>query len=145
MFIGTINKLDVNITVLVETHYLDRFDPTYISNDCFSIIVIKNGSLTARIKDKDCHIPGPAVICLDETKSVKVLSNSSSDVRIIKFDPQFLNVNMFIETIRSCKYEHLCQQHAFFQLSPFVAEDISKSCIRISTDVLNKIESHLII
>ena len=141
MFIGTINKLDVNRTVLVETHYLDRFDPTYISNDCFSIIVIKNGSLTARIKDKYCHIPGPAVICLDETKSVKVLSNSSSDVRIIKFDPQFLNVNMFIETIRSCKYEHLCQQHAFFQLSPFVAEDISKSCIRISTDVLNKIES----
>ena len=51
MFIGTINKLDVNRTVLVETHYLDRFDPTYISNDCFSIIVIKNGSLTARIKN----------------------------------------------------------------------------------------------
>lgn len=30
MFIGTINKLDVNKTVLVETHYLDRFDPKYL-------------------------------------------------------------------------------------------------------------------
>lgn len=141
MFIGTINKLDVNRTVLVETHYVDRFDPTYLSNDCFSIVIIKNGSLTVRIEDKYCHIPAPVAICLDEKKNIKVLSNSSSDVRIIKFDPQFLNVNMFIDTIRSCKYEHLCQQHAFFQLSPFVTDDISKSCIRISKDVLNKIES----
>lgn len=141
MFIGTINKLDVNRTVLVETHYLDRFDPTCLSNDCFSIVVIKNGSLTARIKDKDCHISAPAVICLDETKSIKVLSNSSSDVKIIKFDPQFLNVNMLIDTIKCCNYDHLCQQHAFFQLSPFVTEDVTKSCIRISPDVLEKIEN----
>ena len=48
---------------------------------------------------------------------------------------------MFIETIRSSNYEHLCQQHAFFQLSPFLTDDISKSCIRISVDVYNKIES----
>lgn len=141
MFIGTINRLDVSKTVLVETLYIDRFDPAYLSNDCFSIILIKKGSLTARIKEKDCHIPAPAVICLDDTKKVNVLSNSSSDVKIIKFDPRFLNVNMFIDTIRSCHYEHLCQQHAFFQLSPFVTEDITKSCMRINADVLGKIEN----
>lgn len=141
MFIGTINKSDVNKTVLIETHYIDRFNLSYLSNDCFSIIIIRTGSLTARIKGKDCHIPCPAVICLDEAKTIEVLSNSSSDVRIIKFDPRFLNVNMFIDTIRSTKYEHLCQLHAFFQLSPFLTDDIDKSCIRVSADVLNKIES----
>lgn len=140
MFVGTINKLDVNRTVLVETHYLDRFDTKYLSNDCFSLVIIKNGSLTARIKNTDCHIPAPAVLCLDEIKTVKIVSNSSSDVRIIKFDPQFLNVNMLISTIRSSHYEHLCQQHAFFQLSPFLTDDISKICIRLSKDALEKIE-----
>ena len=140
MFIGTTNKLDVNRTVLVETHYLDRFDPKYLSNDCFSLIIIKNGSITARIKNTDCHIPAPAVLCLDEIKTVKILSNSSSDVRIIKFDPQFLNVNMRISTIRSSHYEHLCQQHAFFQLSPFLTDDVSKICIRLSKDALEKVE-----
>ena len=89
MFVGTINRLDVNRTVFVETHYLDRFDPQYLSNDCFSIIIIKNGSITARIKNIDCHISAPAVLCLDENKTLKILSNSSSDVRIIKFNPQF--------------------------------------------------------
>lgn len=140
MFIGTINKFDINATVLVETHYLDRFDPKYLSNDCFSIVIIKNGSITAQIENIDCHIPSPAVLCLDEAKKIKILSNSTSDVRIIKFDPRFLNVNMLINTIRSSRYEHLSQQHAFFQLSPFITDDISKICIRLSKDALDKIE-----
>lgn len=140
MFVGTIDKIYINRTVLVETHYLDRFDTKYLSNDCFSLVIIKNGSITAQIKNTDCHIPAPAVLCLDEIKTVKIISNSSSDVRIIKFDPQFLNVNMLISTIRSCHYEHLCQQHAFFQLSPFLTDNISKKCIRLSNDALEKIE-----
>lgn len=140
MFIGTINKLDVSRTVLIETYYLDRFDPKYLSNNCFNIIIIKNGSITARINNTDCHIPAPAVLCLDETKIVEILSNSSSEVRMIKFDPRFLNVNMNISTIRSNNYEHLCQQHAFFQLSPFLTNNISKVCFRLSTDVLEKVE-----
>ncbi len=139
MFIGTTNNLDPSRTVYVETHYLDRFKPEYISNDCFSIVIIERGSLTAKISGVDCHIPAPAVLCLDERKTIKVLSDSSSDVRIIKFDPRFLNVNMLIKTIRSSQYEHLCQQHAFFQLSPFLTEDISKTCIKLSEDTLNKI------
>ena len=48
---------------------------------------------------------------------------------------------MLIDTIKCCNYDHLCQQHAFFQLSPFVTEDVTKSCIRISPDVLEKIEN----
>lgn len=140
MFVGTINRLDVSKTVLVETYYLSRFDPTYLSNDCFSIIILKGGSITAKIDDTDCHIAAPAAICLDERETVKILSNSSSDVCIIKFDPQFLNVNMPISTIRSSHYDHLCQQHAFFQLSPFLTDNITKSCIRLNKDVLEKIE-----
>lgn len=140
MFIGTIDKVDINRTVLVETYYLDRLDTKYLSNDCFSIVIIKSGSITARIGDTDCHIPAPAVLCLDEIKSFEILSNSSSDVRIIKFDPRFLNVNMLISTIRSNHYEHLCQIHAFFQLSPFLTNDVSKMCIRLSNDSLEKIE-----
>lgn len=140
MFIGTINKHDVSKKVLIETHYIDRFNPTYLSNDCFCIVLIKNGSLTAKIVNKDCHVPAPAVICLDNHKTIKVLSNNSSDVRIIKFDPRFLNVNMLIDTIRNSQYEHLCQQHAFFQLSPFITNDIEKTCMLINDDILTKIE-----
>ena len=141
MFIGTINKLDISSTVLVETHYLDRLDIEYLSNDCFSIVIIKSGSITARINNTDCHIPAPAILCLDELKIIKLISNSSSDVKIIKFDPQFLNINMLISTIRSNHYEHLCQQHAFFQLSPFLCDDINKICFRVNKDILDKIEN----
>lgn len=47
---------------------------------------------------------------------------------------------MHISTIRSSHYEHLCQQHAFFQLSPFLTDDVSKICIRLSKDALEKVE-----
>lgn len=139
-FIGTANKLDLNRTVQIETYYLPRFDLNYLSNDCFSMIIIKSGSLTAKINNTDCYISAPAVICLDDRKTFQILSNNSSDVEIIKFDPQFLNVNMLIRTIRSTHYENLCQQHAFFQLSPFLTENINKSCIRLSDDLLKKID-----
>lgn len=139
MFVGTTNRLNASYTVLVETHYLARLDPECLSNDCFSIIVINNGSITARINNTDCYILAPAVLCLDERKTIEILSNNSSDVRIIKFDPTFLNVNMLISTIRSSHYEYLCQQHAFFQLSPFLTENIKKACICLSNDALDKI------
>ena len=140
MFIGTINKLDVNRTVAIETYYLDRLDPSFLSNDCFSIVIIKHGSVTAQIGDTDCHITAPSILCLDETKKVKMLSNSTSEIKIIKFDPRFLNRNMSISTLRSSHYENLCQQHAFFQLSPFLTDDIAKICIHLDVDTLSKIE-----
>lgn len=140
MFIGTTNRLDVSKTVYVETHYLDRLDFGYLSQDCFSIIIIKRGSLTVRINNTDCHIPAPAAFCLDETKKISILSNCSSDVLIIKFDPKFLNVNLSIPMVRNAKYEYLCQQHAFFQLSPFLTNNIDKMCFRLNSDTLEKIE-----
>ena len=75
MFIGTFNKLDIGKTVLIETHYLDRLNPKYLSNDCFTLIIIKNGSITAQINTTDCHISAPAVLCLDEIKKLKILSH----------------------------------------------------------------------
>lgn len=140
MFVGTATLLEPSRAVCVETFYLDRLDSNYLSRDCFSIIVIKRGSLTVRINDLDCHIPAPAAICLDEHKRITILSNNSSDVMLIKFNPKFLNVNLSIPMVRSCNYEHLCQQHAFFQLSPFLTNDISKMCIKLNEDTLNKIE-----
>ena len=141
MFVGTINKFDASRTVLVETYYLSRFDENYLSQDCFSIIILKNGSITANIQNTDCHFRAPAVLCLDEIKKLTILSNSSSDVKIIKFDPQFLNIHMHIDMIRSSHYENLCQQHAFFQLSPFLTNDIGKICFQLSADTLTKIEN----
>lgn len=108
MFIGTINRLDVSKTVLVETLYIDRFDPAYLSNDCFSIILIKKGSLTARIKEKDCHIPAPAVICLDDTKKV----NKNQIENLFK---EYLNTT-FYDYLMNRRYEEATYYLRFTEL-----------------------------
>ena len=140
MLIGTIGKLNAGKRALVETYYLSAFDPKYITHDCFCLVILKDGSVTARIGGRELHIQSPAVLCLDETKTVQVLQDNSTDVRMIKFDPQFLNVNLKLDTIRSSAYEHLSQRHAFFQLSPFLNDDAEKMCVRLNGDALEKIE-----
>lgn len=139
MFKGTIDKNDPNRIVPVETHYLRRLDLSYLCRECFCMIILKGGSITAKIQNTDCFFAAPAVICLDNLKNIEIISNSSSEVKVINFNPQFLNINMKISTIRSSNYDHLCQQHSFFQLSPFLTDDINKIGFRLSEDTMDKI------
>lgn len=141
MFIGTVNKKDTSKVVLIETHYIGKFDIKYTPKGCFSIIILNTGSITASVSGIDCYFLAPTIICLNERKDIVITSCTASDVRIINFDPQFLNVNMKIDTLRSSKYQNLCQQHAFFQLSPFLTKNISKISFRISDDTMKKIET----
>lgn len=141
MFKGTIDHQDPNRTVLIETHYLEKLDLSYLCQECFCMIILKSGSITAKIQNTYCFFQAPAVICLDELKTIELLSNSSSEVKIINFDPRFLNINMQIDTIRSSNYNHLCQQHLFFQLSPFITENINKISFRLSEDTMHKIDT----
>ncbi len=140
MFKGTIDKRDVSRCIPVETYYLDRLDPSFIPEDKFSLIILKSGSFLAKIQNTDCFFEAPAMICLDEKKRFELQSSNSAEVKLINFDPQFLNINMKITTIRNAEYEHLCQQHAFFQLSPFLSEDIDKIGFRLSADTMEKID-----
>lgn len=140
-FRGTLNKLDETKTVLVETHCLKSLDPQYLSHDCFTIILLESGSVTARILNTDCRFTAPCVICLDEIKKITMVSNDSCNVKLIKFDPRFLNVNMQLSTIRSRDYDNLCQQHAFFQLSHFLTNDVDKICSKLNPDLFDKILS----
>ena len=140
MFKGTVNKQDPSRRVLIETFYLEKLDTDYLPEGCFCVILLKSGSLIAKIAGTDCFFEAPAVICLDEQKRLQLLSNTSAEVKIINFDPQFLNINMKIPMIRSAEYEHLCEQHSFFQLSPFLTNDIDKIGFRLSKDTMMKIE-----
>lgn len=139
MLQGTYDKKDRNRHILIETHYLKRLDLAYISQDCFSLIIIKTGNLTAAINKQYCYFSAPVIICLDDKKHFEILSNNSSDVKIINFDPQFLNIYMNMSTMRSIQYNELCHQHAFFQLSPFLTENINEISFRVSDDTFDKV------
>ena len=140
MFKGTVCQSDNQRSVLIETQSLQRLDVSQLAREVFSLIILKSGSITVKIDQVDCYFEGPAVICLDERRQFERLSNGSIGVDLINFDPRFLNINMEISTIRSSDYESLCQQHVFFQLSPFVAEDINRIGFRLNGDTMEKIE-----
>lgn len=140
MFHGTTDSRYPGKKVLIETHYLEKLDCSYVCKECFNIIILKSGSLLTKIQSIDCFFTAPAVICLDNLKSLEIISDNGAEAEIINFDPSFLNVNMQISTIRSVNYEHLCQLHSFFQLSPFLTDDIDKIGFQLSEDTLDKVE-----
>ena len=140
MFHGTTDSRYPGKKVLIETHYLEKLDCSYVCKECFNIIILKSGSLLTKIQSIDCFFTAPAVICLDNLKSLEIISDNVAEAEIINFDPSFLNVNMQISTIRSVNYEHLCQLHSFFQLSPFLTDNIDKIGFQLSEDTLDKVE-----
>lgn len=140
MFYGTVDKNDSSRSIMIKTYRMEELDLSKRADDGFCIILIKSGSFTAAIEGKDYQFETPVILCLDERKQVRLTSGSALQVEMINFDPTFLNINMKIETIRKESYCHLCQQHAFFQMSPFLTEDIGKIGFRLSADTLSKIE-----
>jgi AraC family L-rhamnose operon regulatory protein RhaS len=63
----------------------------------------------------------PCLICLDETKEVKLRRKRHLVCDSIYFQPTFLNMNMTFERVHSPNYEQLANIHDLFLLSPFTS------------------------
>lgn len=139
MFQGTVDAKNPCHTVLVTTHEDAWPDMETPPPNTFRLLILESGSLAMEIDGESCFFEAPAIICLDERKQTAILSYRQAQARLILFDPAFLNVNMQLRTIRSLEYETLCDQHAFFQLSPFLTKDIGRLSFRPSEETLQKI------
>lgn len=139
MFTGIVNNSNPSRIIPVETQYMDVLDEKVLPREVFNLILIGNGTIVAQIEEHECHFSGQTLICLDERKSFHLLAGFATDVKIISFLPEFLNVNMKLNLIRKAKYTELCEQHAFFQLSPFLTENIDKMSFHICMDTYKKV------
>lgn len=140
MFQGTVNKHNPQHAVMVVTREDAWPDMEAPPPNIFRLLILESGSLAMEIDGESCFFEAPAILCLDEKKTVIVRSKRQAAARLILFDPVFLNTNMQIGTIRSLDYAALCDQHAFFQLSPFLTQDIGRLSFRPSEETLHKIQ-----
>lgn len=102
----------------IENDPLDDLD---IKDNCFALLMIHEGSLSLQIGDKVLNAMAPCLICLDETKEVKLRRKRHLVCDSIYFHPVFLNINMTFERVHSEGYEELANVHDLFLLSPFTS------------------------
>ncbi len=107
-------------TVPIKYVKNDSFKNLSIKNECFLLVILFEGSISFRIGDNDVVAVAPCFICFDETENPKFISKKKCKCVSVYFHPQFLNLNMSFELIRSNSYEDIASVHDMFLLKPFI-------------------------
>ena len=91
-----------------------------IKGKCFLLIVLTSGRLYFEVGGERVTADAPAFICFDETENPVLISKSKAKYICVYFHPEFLNINMTFELIRSKNYGDIASTHDMFLLKPFI-------------------------
>jgi AraC-like DNA-binding protein len=138
--VGVADRRDPSRFVPAQTKFMDVLETDELPQGMFHFITFGSGTIVAEIDDEVCHFSGRSVLCLSERRSFRIRGGHATDVKVVSFSPVFLNVNMTPEFLRKPDYHILCDAHAFFQLSPFLTDDIGKTSFQICEDTYNKFD-----
>ncbi|MGN0492018.1 MAG: hypothetical protein ACI4F7_00065, partial [Acutalibacteraceae bacterium] len=90
-----------------------------IKDKCFLLIILTKGRLKFEVGGEAVTAAAPSFLCFDETENPVLVSKSKARYTCIYFHPQFLNINMTFELLRSNNYEDIASAHDMFLLKPF--------------------------
>ena len=135
---GVVDKKNPGKIIQTQTRYMEVLDIDELPDDVFHLITIGSGTVVADIDGHICHLSGQSVLCLNERRRFCVRGGHATDVKTVSFSPEFLNVNMTPEFLRKPNYQVLCDIHSFFQLSPFLTENLDKMAFRVCDDTFSR-------
>lgn len=104
----------------VKNDTLEKID---INNKCFLLIILSSGKLEFSVSNKYVAAIAPSFLCFNETENPVLISKTSAKYTCIYFHPNFLNVNMNFEVLRTKKYSDIATTHDMFLLKPFINRD----------------------
>lgn len=110
------NEGKVAFVECVKDGSLNNID---IKDKCFLLIILTKGKLEFRVGGERITAASPAFLCFDETENPVLVSKSKARYTCIYFHPQFLNINMTFELLRSDRFEDIASAHDMFLLKPF--------------------------
>lgn len=113
----TYNEGKVALVECVKNGPLHAVD---IRGTRFLLIVLAKGKMEFAVGGERVAAVGPAFLCFDESENPVLLSQSKARYTCVYFHPQFLNVNMTFDLLRSEQYEDMASVHDLFLLKPFL-------------------------
>lgn len=116
----------------------DSFKNINIKDKRFLLIVLLGGKLSFERNGVTINATAPCFICFDEKENPVFISKSKAKYHAVYFHPNFLNINMTFQLIRSEKYEDIAGTHDMFMLKPFVDESF---IVPICDNFIEKVES----
>ena len=132
--VGVVDRHNPSRVIPAQIQCLDVLDTSKLPVGAFHLILMGSGSIVATIDKEPCVFNAPSVLCLNEKRELHIQSGHVTDVQVISFSPTFLNVNMTPEFLQKPDYTEMCASHSFFQLSPFLTNDMGKISFHLSED-----------
>ena len=100
----------------------DKFDNVNIKDQSFLLIIIIEGNATFKLGEKTLCATAPCFLCFNESAEPELVSKRKCKNIAVYFHPQFLNLNMTFDLIRSNSYEDIANVHDMFLMKPFASE-----------------------
>lgn len=131
----------------VECKKDDSLKNIEIKDECFLLIFLKSGTLTFRLEKGLVSFSAPSFICFDETEDPICVTKCNAEYYCIYFHPDYLNINMTFELLRSENYVDIADVHDMFLLKPFIDKclnvPVSESYIKTIEDACIQMEREL--
>ncbi len=96
----------------------DSFDSVDIKGKRFLLIVLTEGQLVFLREGKRIVATAPCFVCFNEKADPSLVSKKGARYMSVYFHPDYLNINMTFEFIRSKSYEDIAGIHDLFLLKP---------------------------
>ena len=113
-------KYNEGKVAFVECVKNGSLDNVSIKNKCFLLIILTKGKLEFKVGGEEIIATAPAFLCFDETENPVFVSKLKSCYICVYFQPEFLNINMTFELLRSNRYDDIATTHDMFMLKPFI-------------------------
>jgi len=98
----------------------DSLKDINIKDQCYLLIIVTEGNAVFRWKDHTLCATAPCFVCFDETDNPVLINKKKCKSISVYFHPQFLNLNMTFDLIRSNNYDDIANVHDMFLLKPFL-------------------------
>ena len=105
---------------IIPIQYQKSDENICITSDIFGIYLLNNSSLVLEMNGKECFLNGKVVICTNNLDEIKLLHKSNADIEALCFAPEFININLNFDIVRSIDYDDLCKKHLYPDLGLFL-------------------------
>ncbi|MDF2568167.1 MAG: hypothetical protein K0R90_1623 [Oscillospiraceae bacterium] len=139
MTLSAIAKQKYSHSIITTIEYQDTIGDYTKKRDTFSLILLCTGQIVAEIDNVSCYIKAPSLLCLNEIRKFKIVSECNSSLKVITFDPVLINPNLRVDTIRNDQSHDYSCMYDYFKLLPFMDDDVQKVCLKLGQSVFKTV------
>ena len=116
----TVGRIDPGRTAKIRCVRSENCENMPLQGRMFMLLLVLEGVVVLRTQKGEVTAVAPSFVAFNEQETPALVRKSKLRAMAVYFHPQFLNVNMTFDLLRSEQYQDIASVHDMFMLTPFV-------------------------